>query len=515
MTMQQKFAAKPEEKKPPFGKKPEDKTKEKVKASADWVLYNLSRGQGMPLMLSTEQAMEIVERHKDRPFVVALEEEGLTKSELNAVKKELLAQLDLPGDMDEQTKNAIWLLVLKEVLSDSSEFLEVPENDVILLENYAESIGLSLGDWIKKVVGKAKDLFKKVVKSVTGKIFKSRDEKWRKTVREAREEIGLRRGEDVVIITKDGRVWRESEHPRDEKGRFTEKGKAAEQDKEIVEEEARILEIEAMFHPDKWGDSRLNGDTGVKGIEIEGLEYHSVGAPDPKLFAGLHEIRKKIYDRAQRLGYELEPIGVLVMNWGDREAIKKQYPNVSDEDIDEYLDRTGGFMAMHSQEREIVVIDTKLIQRSPDLAEVMLYHETLHGQERENGRPDKSWVFDSDEVLTTLLTMEYGEANNLPISNGYPLWTSWAAQAAQMHGWGKQKLYDYAREAHKVGGQDAYDLVKALWESSGVEIEHEEEALRYPEALESYWSGWEETWRTVTDIYGIDYEKLLKGMWGK
>jgi len=71
MTMQQKFATKPEEK-APFGKKPgdkaKDKAKEKVKASADWMLYNLVQGQRVPLMLSSEQALGIAERFSPEPF---------------------------------------------------------------------------------------------------------------------------------------------------------------------------------------------------------------------------------------------------------------------------------------------------------------------------------------------------------------------------------------------------------------------------------------------------------------
>lgn len=67
MTMQQQFAAPPGEKAPP-GKKPSSKAQEKVKASADWMLYNIVQGARVPLVLSSEQALGIAERFSPEPF---------------------------------------------------------------------------------------------------------------------------------------------------------------------------------------------------------------------------------------------------------------------------------------------------------------------------------------------------------------------------------------------------------------------------------------------------------------
>lgn len=234
----------PQDKKKGGGNKQNDRQRAEQSMSA-FVQALVDSGGAVPALITegTVNALadrgigvEIGEYKRIYPSVLLSDEEeeddeDITEGEWEQIKEELLSQLDLPEDVDEATKNAIWLLVLQGMLEDA-EALELPEEVVITLGEYAGAVDLGIADWIKGVVNKAKGLINKVVKAVTGKIADWKEKRWQRSAQrqysKAKKEGKLLPG--GYIITKDGRVWRPGDHPRDEAGRFTEKGTGEEKE---------------------------------------------------------------------------------------------------------------------------------------------------------------------------------------------------------------------------------------------------------------------------------------------
>ena len=260
-------------------------------------------------------------------------------------------------------------------------------------------------------------------------------------------------------------------------------------------------------------------DDGTISIEVDGYKYSSVGKIDPVLFSQIHETRLRMAERAEEMGYPLQSVPLHIVNWDDMEGMLKYYeniiPKITMEKLEGYLEGTGGQTAYYDSGEKAISIDTKLARNLPETFEMVLFHETLHGQDRAFGNPKHGEIYDPDEIFTTLLTMQYGEENSLPIGIGYPVWVSWVAQAAKEKGMSKQELYAFAMEAHKAGGGEHYPLaVEWIVEGTSVtmyEVDDNDKVTwdKHIETIDEMWPSWRKTWEDVTSMYGTDYEELM------
>jgi hypothetical protein len=205
--------------------------KKKAEQSLSAFTHSLATSSGSLPVLVTEQTLnEMADRGigietgsytKVFPGVSLENNNGLTDEELEEIREVIFAELGIDDkNFDDETKAALWAAILRELLGEGEEFDAA---------DFTE-IELDLKSFFKKIIAGAKKIFRKVYKTVTGKEYKSRGERWKETVRRAEKEYSVKAGE--VIITKDGRAWRSEDHPRDEAGRWAKKGAAAEEEVE-------------------------------------------------------------------------------------------------------------------------------------------------------------------------------------------------------------------------------------------------------------------------------------------
>lgn len=368
MSMQQKFSTPPPGSNG-VGKKAQQAT-QKVKQSADWVMHNISTGARVPLALTQEQVVDIMDRLEERPFVldmgsIPLADDELTAAELAEVKEELFSRLGLVDTSDE-LKDTLWVIILRGLLGDSVENLELSDSDVILLEEHAETVQLGLGDWIKGVVAKAKKLFASVIRKVTGQA-----KKWEGVVSKAYGKIS-KRDATGAIITKDGHVWRESDHPRDARGKFAKKRRAGKKP-----QPGRGAEEKTVEEP-----KRKQGD----------VAYH-FATTNEDFSAATTEVIGLLADDEYLADTALTDIYV-----GSFEELKSKYPDVITEDKKGF---TGAFMTW----------DGKLVVYAPDVkpgddyyAESVeglkwsIIHEFYHASRAENRQNSIDTLSDDDPL---------------------------------------------------------------------------------------------------------------------
>jgi hypothetical protein len=283
----------------------------------------------------------------------------------------------------------------------------------------------------------------------------------------------------------------ERQHPRDATGKFAKK----EEEDDEEDEEGESLGDEPWPGADP--------ERGIKGVvTIDDRSYVVVGDVTEGELRAFHDAHSRIYDRASELGYDLEPAEVVVVNSEDYESMAK-YSGTDANTARAAAQSSGGFIATYDSEGR-PIHDTKLISQ-PDRLEPIAFHEMLHTQPRNDasvGRGDISGY--TEEVFTTLASMEYSERFGLPVYNGYPTQVSQMVEAANRNGWSKQRLYDYARLAHKTDGAN-YDGLMNYWTDRA-----DVGDSQFPDALSSFSPGWESSWEALDDVYGFG----LDWLWG-
>lgn len=287
----------------------------------------------------------------------------------------------------------------------------------------------------------------------------------------------------------------ERKHPRGPDGRFAKKREEEYREGEGGEE----------------GEGEWEGadpDRGIKGvITLDGVEYTVIGQDVTREEIELiHQTNMEMMETASTIGYDLEPAPVIVTSKTDAEAISK-YSGNSVEDVQRWMDRTDGFSA-HFDEQGRVLVDNGLSER-PDLLEPILFHETLHTQPRD-GNPNRGQVSGyTEEVFTTLATMEYAELKgNSRYIVGYPTQVSQMVEAARVLGWHKQRLYDYARECHQVDGGGYREMLTSVLEKAGVS-----ESVGYSDALLDFAPTWEDDIRELDSVYDFGFGDIVKEFW--
>jgi len=442
--------------------------------------------------------------------------------QVDRILAEVLAEIDtseLSAAGVEKLKDYI-LGLLGVERNDLKRSLEYLEADAICLGKF--------GDFLKKAFNAAKRIVNKVVKKVTGKDLGE----WRKTIFGTGGKKYAPTGGAVVVTRADGTtyVWNPEDHPRDPSGQWAEKGSAEE---EVEPSEPPVKDVSSgpaperpkskyqdAFSLDKW----MEDEEGRKTITVGGHQYSAVGEIEPELFAQIHETQLRIRDRAKEMGYEFqrETTPLVIINWDNKEAALADIQRTINEDatmedLEAYLKETGGQAAHYCFGNKDTTIDARFARGAPEMFESVLYHETLHSQPREGeATAYRSLYYDPDEIFTTLLTMQYAEKYDLPAINGYPIWVSWAAQAAIEKGMSKQELYGYANKAHKADGGKEYEkLVDSLIAGTSVfkfsvDKEYKTTWDKRFIALESMWPGWKEEIRKVADLYEVDYDEMIK-----
>jgi hypothetical protein len=492
-------------------------TAEKVKQSADWALYQVSSGATVPLMVTGAQALEIADRFSENPSYFFSRTTDGFDAQVERIVEQIMSEVEGVETASPEDIQRLRELILREIgLSDSSAKLEYDDLDY-------DAIELALGAWLKEAWKKVKQIASKVVKAVTGRT----PQEWKKT-----RETGSRGG--VTVTRADGTTytWRSEDHPRDASGKFAKKAAAdsegGEADEKGLVEDIPDLSgpehppkpppLTSLFSEDRWETPSefpdIENASEVRTITVDGLSYAAIGEIDPELFASIHETRAGMAEKSEGLYDGLEPVHLTILNMEDTASMASAL-GVSEDDVRSYVEETGGQMAVFGMMGGIT-IDDKLARESKEMFEVVLYHETLHGQSRENGSVMATFTYDPDEIWTTLLTMEYAQKHGLPEVNGYPTWTSWAVQAADNLGWSKQKLFDYAERAHRLGGTDSKELVGALLEQADVSGgTSETRDRRYKESLKEMFPEWENDTKALASVYGIDVDDFVSSLWGE
>jgi hypothetical protein len=202
---------------PPGGEKPEGPKKSVtqeggIKNSVEWMQYQLESGAMVPAIISRDIAEQIEDYGAARPFVISMQ--VAEEDNLERIAQQILDEL--LADESESISEAEAQEVLEAIIAylEGRTELELDGHTVSL--EYDGAIELGVGDFLKKAWGKIKSVANKVVKAVTGRGFSE----WKE--RRAR----IKRGKEIQkeIRTKDGRVWREEDHPRDSAGKFARKG---------------------------------------------------------------------------------------------------------------------------------------------------------------------------------------------------------------------------------------------------------------------------------------------------
>ena len=239
----------------------------------------------------------------------------------------------------------------------------------------------------------------------------------------------------------------------------------------------------------------------------------------------VHDMTEKFRGQSLDSPHPVHPVPVLLIGASEQgyEDLGLYFNKVlgsqlSPEEIVTFLEESPPQQfAWHENGR--VTLDTALLNEHPDIFEETLFHETMHGQRRETGQDASYLDTFAEEICTTLLTMEYGEKNDIAVINGYPQWVSWAAQMAQENGWSKQQLYDFARDLHYKDGDEYKDVLRAAMDTAETTRDmkmnfFEIDERKYPEALDKYWPDWEDAFTAIADTYQLDRQELLDSIWG-
>jgi hypothetical protein len=491
-----------------------------VQQSYDYMLWQVSSGATAPLALTNKQALEIADKFKPRDRIFDF---GATKlsedDQLDEIRKQVLDELgvsDKPQDIQDQ----VWAAILAKIgVGKIGATLELSD----------EIISLGFGEWLKGVLKKAGEVVNKVVKKITGRSVGE----WKDTLFGSGKYEKKSAGEPIVVTRADGTTytWDPEAHPRDETGRWAQKGTVsppADQETPLGPPELETV-IDVSRHINKPKYDFLSGDDwpgrdldkGTYGVfEIDGCSYTFFGQTTKEDVVRLHETNLRMAERAAALGYETRSVPMEIFNFDDFESMKKKFSglNATDAVLAKMIKDINGQAAFYNDEK--IILDMKVINNL-DKMEPVLFHETLHGQDRSDGEVFTGSSTDafSDEITTTLITMEYGEKYGFPLYNGYPVFVSWAVHASNIAGMSKSDLYQWAIDLHKKDGKGYYDAVLEFVRSGGININDpwlDWDANRgYLEEMNKTFGDWKEPWKAIAEIYGFDFNVLVEGMGGE
>jgi len=441
--------------------------------------------------------------------------ENGSEPDLDEIVEQILAEI-LTDEGEQPTEEEI-----EEARQAIRSYLLGPQKLEDVPSGYIE---LSVGGFLKRAMNKVRSVANRVVKRVTGRNLSE----WRQKRKDGDG------GASDVVVTVDGRVWKEEDHPRDASGRFASgSGSAAESELSKPETAQGLLREDAG--PVKESLRSVLGDEpwpgadpslGIKAkLEINGQSYELVGDVSFEQIQKVHDMTEKFRGQSLDSPHPVHPVPVLLIGASEQgyEDLGLYFNKVlgsqlSPEEIVTFLEESPPQQfAWHENGR--VTLDTALLNEHPDIFEETLFHETMHGQRRETGQDASYLDTFAEEICTTLLTMEYGEKNDIAVINGYPQWVSWAAQMAQENGWSKQQLYDFARDLHYKDGDEYKDVLRAAMDTAETTRDmkmnfFEIDERKYPEALDKYWPDWEDAFTAIADTYQLDRQELLDSIWG-
>jgi hypothetical protein len=299
----------------------------------------------------------------------------------------------------------------------------------------------------------------------------------------------------------------EKKHKRNASGEFAKKEE--EGDEEESGDDRNALDDEPWPGADP--------DNGIKGVvTLDGVEYTVIGNVSQEELLATHEISVRVEQRAVEMGYDdVKSPDTIVFDNDDLEPLAKYNTFVTGNETNAetwgaVLSQTGGFLAYVNDDGTMIV-DSDLAQ-NPEIAEPIVFHETLHTRPRDGGNIyDEDYVKFSgrEETYNTILTLEYSERYGLPAPIGYPRYVGAAMSAFQDIGWDKAQVYEFARSTHKMNGEQ-YNAVhnEVLAQGKGAGRTQEQRLDAYESALESWYPDWDDFWTDIVDMYGGDENKL-------
>ena len=474
----------------------------------------------------------------DEVYVLAQGTQTGEKDDLEALAQKILDELlaEENGPVSEEEKQEVFEAI-KAYLDGYTE-LELDGYSVSLEDDGA--IELGVGGFLKKVWGKIKKVANKVVKAVTGRSVSD----WR-TGRKPEAKYKNK----AKYPGTPGSGWEEDKHPRDASGRFAKKSDGTKGSllspsdagasappaeppikpikpfsaEDITEKDGNFFvdteDVEGFFNSKNLPGS--NPDMGVTGeFVLNGQPYQLIGNIPAETMVSIHEMANNVADSADELypGFERAPVRLFEID--DYENLAKNL-GADPSDVEEEFKANPASQMVAWMKDDIVWLDTKRAGNQ-ELFEPVLYHESLHYQDREDGSNGTWLPMVPEETFTTLLTMEYAEKNGLTPVNGYPPFVSWFAKAATEIGWSKQKMYDFSRAAHRAGGEEAQiQAMKSVLSEAGMGdlpvqgiAVYEKMSTVYDDYLEKYWGDWKEPWHEIEKLYGLEPNEITSSFEG-